>query len=310
MSDAHAMVVASSHQVLTTHARSFSLASVFLSPERRNDAAVLYAFCREADDAVDEAPTRAAALRALESVETGLRHPGAGPAICAALHEVADRRGMDLTPAQQLIDGMRGDLDEVRLQSDRELIRYCYHAAGTVGLLMCAILGVHQRDALAHAVDLGVAMQLTNICRDVAEDAARGRVYLPEDRLRRAGTSSAALLAGTADREAVAAVVRDLLVLADAYYASADRGMRFIPGRPRLAIYVAARVYRAIGHRLRRTRQGDALAGRVFVPPFEKALLVCGATVLWLSSLLAGRGPGHTRSLHRDLDDLLPAPRR
>src|SRR5690606_4571262 len=157
--------------------------------------------------------------------------------------------------------------------------------------------------ALAHAVDLGIAMQLTNICRDVAEDASRGRVYLPRCRLEAAGTSPEEIVSGRAAPAKVAAVVRDLLDLADAYYESADAGMRFIPDRARLAILVASRIYRAIGWRLRR-RGGDALAGRTVVPAHEKAAWVFVAFAAWLATVLSRARREHRSELHRPLDGL------
>lgn len=297
----NAVVVAESRAVLATHARSFRWAAAFLPAERRDDAAVLYAFCRAADDAVDEAPDPTGAEAALATLADGLR--AGGPPVARALREVAARRGMSLRAARQLVDGLAGDLEPVVVADDVALLRYCYHAAGTVGVMMSPLLGVTDPRALAHAVDLGIAMQLTNICRDVAEDAARGRVYLPRTRLEAAGTSPEDLLAGRADPQRVAVVVRDLLALADAYYQSADQGMRFIPARARLAILVASRIYRAIGWRLRR-RGGDALAGRTVVPASEKVLWVVVALGFWLVTVLWPPRGAHRAELHRPLDGL------
>jgi phytoene synthase len=172
--------------------------------------------------------------------------------------------------------------------------------------MMCAVLGVRDRRGLQHAVDLGIAMQLTNICRDVKEDAAMGRVYLPADRLAAAGVEQAALVAGEADREAVAAVVAQLLELADHYYASADVGMRYIPWRPRLAIFVASRVYRAIGVRLRQRHACDALVGRTVVPFGAKVFWTLCALAAWFASLWPTRDqtPAHPKLLHAHLGDL------
>ncbi|MEM9696160.1 MAG: phytoene/squalene synthase family protein [Myxococcota bacterium] len=306
-------VVAASHDVLAAHARSFSWAASFLPSDRRHDAAVLYAFCRGVDDAADEAPDRETATVELDAYERGLHGTSStgAPEVCAELRRIAQRRSMPLVAAQQLITGIRSDLDPVRIEDDRELIRYCYYAAGTVGWMMCGVLGVDHPEAIAHAVDLGIAMQLTNICRDVLEDANRGRVYLPRSRLLAAGTSTEAVLAGTADRDALRRVVLDLLDLADTYYASADAGMRYIPARPRLAILVAARVYRAIGVKLRRRYRGDALHGRTFVSSPMKALWTLNAIGAWFNAS-TGRAPyrqPHRPSLHDPLLDLLAASR-
>jgi phytoene synthase len=309
MSDSNAIVVASSRQVLDRHARSFSWAATLLPADRHDDAAILYAFCRGVDDAVDEAPTRAEALQALADLERGLED-GAdasdASACTAALIALSERRGVSLRAARQLIAGVRGDLDPVCVADDAELFRYCYHVAGTVGLMMCGVLGVTDRAAHVHAVDLGIAMQLTNICRDVLEDARMGRVYLPADRLRAQGVTPEALLDGSADRDAVAQVVRDLLELAERYYASADAGMRYIPARPRLAILVAARVYRAIGQRLLSRHGGDALHGRTVVPLVSKLRWTAVAVFEYVRLSLRRRRPSHADHLHRPLRGLLP----
>lgn len=261
--------------VLQRHARSFYLASRFLPADVRADAAALYAFCRHVDDLADEAPDPSAArvdLDALDAEVAGERPPRA---LVETLFDVADRRGMALTFARELIGGCRSDLEPVEIPDDDALVAYGYAVAGTVGGLMCGVLGVTHARALRHAVDLGIAMQLTNICRDVAEDARRGRVYLPRNRLLAAGTSPEAVRAGTAGEAEVMTVVRQVLDVADARYASAREGFRYIPLRQRFAIAVAARVYRQIGRRL--VRRGGVLAGRTVVPWPEKAAVVMRA---------------------------------
>jgi len=266
-------IVAASRDVMAAHARTFDWAAAFLPADRRDEAAVLYALCRRIDDLGDEEADR----EGLEQLRHELEGRAEARPLVAAWLEVARRRGIDSEPLLHLIDGVVSDLGVVRMADDGELLRYCYRVAGTVGLLMCGILGVRDPAALPHAVDLGLGMQLTNICRDVLEDAERGRVYLPADRLRAQGVEPEALLAGQADPAAVGRVVLDLLELADGYYASADAGMRAIPFRTRWAIRIAARTYQAIGDELRAVG-GDALAGRVWVSGPRKLWLV--ATVL------------------------------
>jgi len=291
--------VRESREVMRTHARSFTLAAAFLPSDRAARASVLYALCRLADDIADESPDPTEASTALDQlarelrglapprplVDTWLSSPDAHPDALIAL-----------------VAGVRSDLTHTPFRTDRTLLRYCYAVAGTVGLAMCPILGVNDPVAQRHAIDLGIGMQLTNICRDVLEDAQRGRVYLPQARLRAHGTSSQAVLDGTADRAAVAAVVNDLLDLADTYYASGEAGMRFIPVRTRVAIVVASRVYAAIGHLLRR-RGGDSLAGRTVAPWTTKLWAVTRALVA-LPRLSLGRPSGHTAALHQHLNGL------
>lgn len=280
--------LASCHDVMRRRARTFRWASRLLGPTCRDDAAVLYAFCRAADDAADESSDAARAGAELDALEDGLRSNGKGPG--GALRALAEARGFSLAPARELVAGVRRDTGLVRLADDAELLDYAYLVAGTVGVLMCGVLGARDPRAERYAIQLGMAMQLTNICRDVEEDAARGRVYLPEHRLRAAGTSQADLLAGCAPRPAVARVVRDLLRMADGLYASADLGLRYLPPRARLAVLMASRMYQAIGSVLRR-RGYDPFQGRAVVSPIAKFTLCLVSVVAWLGLAMRSYRP-------------------
>ncbi|MEZ4384725.1 MAG: phytoene/squalene synthase family protein [Nannocystaceae bacterium] len=293
-------VVAAARAVLEEHARTFNLAGAFLPDGCRDDAAVVYAFCRLVDDAVDEAPSIPAGRAALASITAELRGEAPARPLIAGLRGLAAARGIDLRVFEELIAGVASDAGEVALHSDAELVRYCYRVAGTVGLMMCGVMGIDDPAALPFAVDLGLGMQITNICRDVAEDAERGRIYLPAARLRAAGVDPATVLAGTVDRRLLARVIDDLLGLAERYYASADRGMRYIPARSRLAIFIASRVYRAIGRRLQRRGASDPMRGRTVVPAPAKARWIAAAVGAFARR---SRDPGapHDPWLHRDL---------
>lgn len=299
-------IIAESTAVLAHHGRSFRLASHFLPRKNRDDAAVVYAFCRLVDDLADEAPDPQTARHDLDEVLRELRGTQPPRPLIHAYLEVCRRCSIDEGAAGHLIEAVLSDLDTVAVKTDEELLRYCYGVAGTVGLMMCGVLGVTDPRAQAHAVDLGIGMQLTNICRDVKEDAAMGRVYLPESRLEVAQTSQASLLAGDASPEAVAGVVRDLLAEAETYYRSAEDGMRFIPLRPRSAIVIASRVYRAIGLRLLRLHKGNALLGRTVVPTWERLVWVLRGAAATLSPRIAGWSSYtlHQRSLHTALRGL------
>lgn len=284
-------------EVLAKGSRSFSFAGLFLPADQRRDAALLYAFCRYVDDVADDAPDPVQARHALGRIEAELQGHVPPRPLLASLLEMFSRRDIDVQHALDLLEGMRSDLTTVRLASDGELVRYSYLVASTVGLMMCGVIGVTERVALPFAVDLGIAMQITNICRDVKEDADNDRVYLPATRLTALGCD--ATPAGVlASRDAVRHVVFDLLSLADRYYRSADAGLRFIPWRPRLAILIASRVYRAIGVRLI-ALGGDALAGRTVVPLWRKILVALGATLSF--PFVSRRRLAHRRALHRAL---------
>lgn len=298
-------LVAQSRETLAEGSKSFRFAGRFLPSASLDDAAIVYSFCRLVDDLADEAPSPEVARSDLDAVSAELRGDKAARPLIAAFCEVLERCQIHPDAPKYLIEGMLTDLDTVRVRNDAELVQYCYRVASTVGLMMCGVIGVRDPVALPHAIDLGVAMQITNICRDVLEDARMGRTYLPEERLVAAGTSPDELLEGNADRAAVARVVSDLLGLADRYYRSADYGMRFIPFRTRFAIVVASRVYRAIGVKLRRNGC-DALAGRTVVSTGSKVGWAMSAAATFAGPRVAGYGRyvQHDAALHRALAGL------
>ncbi|NNE20753.1 MAG: phytoene/squalene synthase family protein [Myxococcales bacterium] len=273
-------------RILSARARSFRWASAFLSARQRGRVADLYAFCRTVDDLADaqgvtpEAQLDLDRLRAAIAAEPGGR--SLWPEEYLWFRALCVDCGIEFPVVQELLDGMISDLGLVRIQSDADLIRYCYQAAGTVGLMMCSVLGVRDPRARARAVDLGIAMQLTNISRDVLEDAEASRVYLPIDRLRAARVEPEHLVEGRADALGVSSVVNDVLGLAEVYYRSADEGMRFLPARARWAVLVASRLYRGIGRRLRRRHKSNPLLGRVVLPWFVKLALFVPASATWL----------------------------
>ncbi len=278
--------------VLSRHAKSFRWAAVFLPSSTRRDAALAYTFCRLVDDTVDEASSVDEARAKLAHLEAMVRGRVKANQLVGAYVSMCERRSIGLEPACDLLRGVRSDLAEVRVTGAEELDEYCYRVAGTVGLMMCGVLLVSSSRAHRHAIDLGKAMQLTNICRDVLEDARRGRVYLPLTDLARRGLTQGAVIAlaqgqlgddSKRVRDGVARVVRGLLERAELLYESGSHGLHFIPGRARLAILVASRVYREIGRRLIRQRGADPFEGRVVVPMWRKLFLTGTAVVRYLA---------------------------
>lgn len=327
--DDRAALIAACRAVMATHARSFDRAAAFLPPTTRDQVAVLYAFCRLVDDSVDEAPDRASAERAIATLgaeldvaarEATAATPGPAPqvALRPVVREVAPRpvvrafvnavadAPLALDAARALITGVAGDVGPVRIADDRALIRYCYHVAGAVGVMMCPVLGVTDPRALPFAIDLGLGMQLTNICRDVLEDARADRVYLPATRLARRNLTPEDLVSGHAPASQIAGVVAELLALADRCYASADAGLRYIPAAPRQAILVASRLYRAIGLELLHRRAGDPLRGRAYVGAAAKASWILRALAANARPAILGltAAPTHDARLHQHLAGL------
>ena len=211
---------------------------------------------------------------------------------------VADM-GLNPAPMQQLLDGLISDLDHQIIGDEPNLIRYAYLVAGTVGLMVCDVLDVDAPVARKAAVNLGIAMQLTNIARDVHDDAVAGRRYLPATWWDAAPADIAAP-SPDMQRNGAAAVLR-LLDLADGYYASAQCGFAFLPLSSRIGLAVAARVYRGIGAELRR-RGGAFHQGRVYVPRWRKAVL----TVAAVGTLATPAKPAVDLHLQPVIVDLLP----
>ena len=254
--------------VIRHHARSFSFASRFLPRDLRADTAVVYAYYRRLDDLVDLAAaggTPGALHEALDGWEQWLAAGapfGADDPVRRALPEVIRRRGLATADLAEVIGGQRADLDHHRPATTADLDRYCFQVAGSVGLVMATLLGAKDLDhARPAASALGDAMQLTNICRDVAEDLDRGRIYLPLDLCTAHGLDDAALWARQST-PALRAVVADLAVMARARYAAGIDGLVYLPPEARFPIAVAARAYAGILDRLA-ARDHDPLRGRV-----------------------------------------------
>lgn len=257
--------VSSPAATLKRKGKTFWFGSLFLPKQMAAEAAVLYAFCRRMDDVADQQGGSEAADR-LERVREELQAGRSEDPIVSGLIKLAERRSVDLDAADCLLDVLRQDAaDDVRIQDVSDLLRYCYGAAGTVGLMMSAILGVSRSAARVQAVDLGIAMQLTNIARDVQEDARMGRRYLPASWVGGLGPKQiGAAKPGSQAAKQIQQAIDQILSLADIFYANAAPGFTDIPPAARSGIRIAAAVYRHIGVVLR-GRQCDFTSGRVVV---------------------------------------------
>jgi 15-cis-phytoene synthase len=290
--------------VIAHHSKSFALASKLLPVGSRDDAAVLYAWCRRADDEVDlNAIIDPAELLARLADELDVAYDGtAQDPLLAAFGHVARARAIPSVYPRELLAGMAMDLADRRYATVEDVIVYAYRVAGVVGLMMTHVLGIDDEEAIVPAAHLGIAMQLTNICRDVAEDWQRGRLYIPDELLARHGSANLARELGEplpiAARAALAGAVRDLLALADRYYRSADRGLVALPARAAFAIRSARDIYAAIGDRIAHAEH-DVTAGRAIVPKSHKLARVALAAVRTLASTPRRIGRAGRRGSHR-----------
>ena len=271
--------LAACRALLVNGSRTFLAASWLLPRRVRDDACALYAFCRLADDAVDAGASAAAGVEAmrerLAGVYLGRPHDcAADRAFAAVVHDHA----IDGALPEALIEGFAWDAEGRRYETIADLHDYAARVAGSVGAMMAVLMGVHDPDALARACDLGVAMQLSNIARDVGEDARMGRLYLPRAWMREAGLDPDAWLAAPLHDAALATVVARLLDEADRLYARVDEGIARLPLGCRPGVNVARRLYAAIGHEVARGGY-DAVSRRAVVPGRRKAALLIGAAL-------------------------------
>ncbi|MEH3148706.1 MAG: phytoene/squalene synthase family protein [Methylobacterium frigidaeris] len=253
--------------------RSFYAASWLLPRTVRRDAYGLYAFCRLSDDEVDGPVARADAvprLRARLALACAGR-PCDAPAD-RALAEIVARHAIPEALPAALLDGLAWDAAGRRHPDLSSLVAYAARVAGSVGAMMTLLMGERSTEALARACDLGIAMQLTNVARDVGEDARAGRLYLPESWLREAGLDPDAFLARPEPGPELAAVVARLLHAADILYARARPGIALLPPACRPAVRAAGLIYAEIGRDLERGG----------LDPVSRRARVAGARKAWL----------------------------
>lgn len=257
--------------------KSFFAASLMLPARVRAPATALYAYCRLADDAIDLGRDPQAAMRdlaaRLDAIYAG--RPADAEAD-QALAGVVQSHAIPRDLLDALLEGFLWDAQQRRHETLNDVLDYSARVAGTVGAMMALVMGTRDPQALARAGELGCAMQLTNIARDVGEDARNGRLYLPRRWLAEAGVDAEAWLAQPRFDERIAVVVRRLLAEADRLYARAEHGIAALPRDCRPAIRAARLVYAEIGHELLR-RGANSVDERVVVTTSRKLALMARA---------------------------------
>lgn len=241
----------------------------------REPARELYAFCRLADDAVDGGDDAGAAVAMLHARLDALYAGRPDPAD-ARFAEVVERHAIPRALPDALIEGFAWDAQGRRYDTLHALHAYAARVAGSVGAMMSLVMGAASREALARACDLGIAMQLSNVARDVGEDARRGRLYLPLDWMHAEGLDPGDFLRNPCHTPALARVVMRLLDDASRLYASARGGIAHLPADCRPGIGVASRLYEEIGREVAR-RGGNAIASRAVVSPTRKSWAAAGS---------------------------------
>ena len=239
------------NNLLKKHAKSFYWASFFLSKSVFNKCSSLYNFCRTLDDIVDENSKLEVKKENFSKFKKYFLNKDLENPIIKEMWSIIDSEGISKQVVMDLFDGVETDLEEkVQINSKKELLVYSYRVAGTVGLMMSKILKVNNREALKGAIDLGIAMQLTNIARDICEDKARNRQYVKHD------------------FSSIKETIDDSKIFYDKSFSS----IRSIPIRSRFSVIVARRVYKKIGDYILEQKNIENYnnAGKIYVPVHQK----------------------------------------
>jgi phytoene synthase len=294
-------------QMIRQGSRSFYTASLVLPKWVRIPAYAIYAFCRMSDDAVDGPDAEADAvdqlMDRLNRAYAGNPLPIAADRAFAA---VVRHFGIPKELPAALLEGLAWDAEGRRCETLSDLYAYSARVAGAVGAMMTVLMGVRAPHIVARACDLGVAMQLTNIARDIGEDARNGRLYLPVVWLEEAGIDPDEYLAAPFFDARIAHLVARIVDLADHLYRRSASGIAGLPRSCRPAIHAARLIYREIGHDVRRSGY-DSVSRRAVVSDQRKLTLLAKATLAALVSRSASRGP--TVAEAQFLVDAVPAPR-
>ena len=282
-------VTAHGHASIKKGSKSFALASRVLPPELRDDASMLYAWCRYCDDVIDGqemghgqiADYKTGQSDRLEQLRSDTQqvldgNPTENP-VFAGLARVVKTHGIDHKHAFELLKGFEMDAQDRSYETIDDILDYSYHVAGVVGVMMANIMGVRDAATLDRASDLGLAFQLTNIARDVIDDAKADRVFIPRDLLSKHGAPiDAAGLSLKENWPAAYKAALDQLDVAQIYYQSSKVGIKALPFRCAWAISSALNVYREIGEQLK-VGGAEAWAGRVSASKGRKLALALGA---------------------------------
>lgn len=253
--------------------KSFSLAARLFPHGPRLGAYYIYFWCRYCDDVID----KGGSLSELETLRTETlklwdnnSHQGLPPFL--AFKEAVTQFQIPKSYPLELLEGMRMDLLNKSYNNFYELKLYCYRVASTVGLMMCHVMGLNRESALKEAASLGIAMQLTNIARDVKEDFQLGRTYLPLEWLQAEGLDQKNYMQRD-NREKLFRVIRRLLAMAETYYQEGLKGLDALSWRSALTILCALRIYREIGRKIIATGP-EAIEQRIVVSKTRKFIIV------------------------------------
>ena len=242
---------------LSIYAKSFKWSGFFLPKKIYYKCSVLYDFCRTIDNIADKNKDLEIKKIELEEFKKKFEQKNNKDSVIKNMWDLMNEKNISKKIVDDLFDGVNSDLKkEVRIKTEKELLIYSYRVAGTVGLMMAKVFGVKKKESLQRAIDLGIAMQLTNIARDVIEDEAKNRVYLIKS------------------SKDVFENIKSIILKADSFYNSSFEGIKDIPLNSRFSIIVARRVYRQIGKKILEKKNIESYrkAGKIYVSNFGKVV--------------------------------------
>lgn len=286
--------------LMRKHGKTFYWASFFLDKSKMQAIYSIYSFCRKVDDMVDEAKTPDIAKKRLlifmEAWKKGKSHP-----VINLLSDIPKENWPNQKLVKNFLNGQISDIKFSSFKSEKSLIIYCYQVAGTVGLMVCDIFGVKDKKMRYFAIDLGIAMQLVNISRDIYEDSLRNRVYLPESLI---GKYSAKEIANP-NKEAARKIDearKKIIKLANIYFDSASRAIDHLPKGASLAVKLASALYQQIGYQLMNAQYVHN-EKRCYVSNFSKLLITLGIITKYFTSFKEEMKV-HNENLHKFIHNL------
>ena len=283
------------HQTLKKYAKSFYFAGLLLDKQTLHDASVLYAFCRQLDDAADIEDMSEKSVK-LQQLITDYRTDHSQNEINIAFKKIKKQYQLNNQFIDDLILGVSSDLQFKQPKDLKELVFYSYQVAGTVGGLMARILGATNEKAWRFAIDLGIGMQLTNISRDIKEDALNNRIYLPQNQL--GSDIDATTILNPEHKAKVYHVTKEILTTADKYYQSGFNGIYYIPKKNKFSILIAGMLYQSIGNKVLNNNQ-KFLKQRVYLTVFEKIMILIKEYLKQTKTLNQAEPHHQTQMLHQ-----------
>ena len=261
---------------LRKEGKSFYWASFFLPKSYKKNAGILYSICRYFDDIADKY-NEDQTIYLKNSIEEIRTNKNNKVNIFLQKNEINNSIFIDL------IEGLILDQKKIRIQNKEELIKYSYHVAGTVGLMMSKIIGVKHEKAARSAIDLGIGMQLTNIARDVYEDSKMKRIYLPANLIPDISLRNLIDLHNKSSEtdEIISSAIHEVIDLSDKFYENGFAGLKYIPLSSRLGIFIAANIYRGIGTKIKSNKK-KYLRERVYLNKLEKSLITVRSIFIFI----------------------------